>query len=82
MVQCQALGHMKICLVNGRVLGLVRIGSGNPGQNPWQNGGDRMGPRASDFIEQLDDFMGQDWDDSMSGSWSNEDWSGSWTACQ
>merc|ERR1712121_603029 len=46
---------------------------GNPmGMSNMYNG-DGMGQR---MWQRGDDFMGQVWDDSMSGSWSNEDWSG------
>merc|ERR1712121_279632 len=48
----------------GDRMGMSNMYNGNGmGQRMWQRG---------------DDFMGQVWDDSMSGSWSNEDWSGDW----
>merc|ERR1712121_88729 len=49
----------------GDRMGMSNMYNGNGmGQRMWQRG---------------DDFMGQVWDDSMSGSWSNEDWSGDWS---
>merc|ERR1712121_90714 len=49
----------------GDRMGMSNMYNGNGmGQRMWQRG---------------DDFMGQGWDDSMSGSWSNEDWSGDWS---